>query len=607
MALPIAGGNNYPPLRTSSPRGPAYYSPPSRRRPLEALEADNTTTSLDYATYYNNIPPKRPRYDGPVAFRAVAEPFRINSPPIIPLPPHHAHHHTHHHVAPLKHYHHHHHHHHHHHPVFTSPILILPSTELTGPVSTSAAAPSAMERTASGHSILPDPTEGCASTELLDDAEAARRVRDHLATFRRRNPDSKHERILRNIISPRRGTAYHHHHRSNLDDDDSDDADDEAEVEEMYPIDAAALESIFSAANEIFFNGRLSQRVAWDWSHASAARFDHRVIGTTALRRASARTRGFETLIVLSEPILRDPRYSRRLLISTFLHELIHCYLFICCGFRARGEGGHTPGFREIAGLIDEWIGPGGGGLYLTRVEADLELFLVKRRRRKPKGEEGVVVGRQGIRDVGMVNQEGCWSWDGRSGRDMGIVPGHGGGGGGGGGGGSGDRGGGGYYPCSGSGSGMPSSDRDYDNDLRDSPHRTPSGPYPPPPLPRALRAATLDDHLLHHQPHPRRPSFCYRQSRLQARHRHHHNHYHHHHYHLRDNTTLPELYQQLQQRQPPKPSPPTRLRHHRPPQLSRRPNQQTPLPQSQQKQQSRRLAPLAPSSSPGATTTTTS
>jgi hypothetical protein len=112
------------------------------------------------------------------------------------------------------------------------------------------------------------------------------------------------------------------------------------------------------------------------------------VIGTTALRRAAASTRGFETLIVLSSTILRDPRFSRRLLISTFLHELIHSYLFICCGFRARWCGGHTPGFKEIAGVIDEWIGEE-SGLFLSRVEADLELFRIGRCRHDQDADGG--------------------------------------------------------------------------------------------------------------------------------------------------------------------------------------------------------------------------
>ncbi|KAK0657250.1 hypothetical protein B0T16DRAFT_56052 [Cercophora newfieldiana] len=209
-------------------------------------------------------------------------------------------------------------------------------------------ASSAMERTASGLSIRSEPTERSASTELLEDEEAEQRVRDHMANFRRRFPDSKHERILRSIINP----------RSNAE----------------YPLDNDSLESIFSAANEIFFNGRLSQRVMWDWSHESSAQYDNNVIGTTALRRASKR--GFETLIVLSSPILLDAKYSRRLLISTFLHELIHSYLFICCGFRARHCGGHTPAFQAIAKMIDEWAGFD-SALHLGKMEADLERFRV--------------------------------------------------------------------------------------------------------------------------------------------------------------------------------------------------------------------------------------
>lgn len=205
-----------------------------------------------------------------------------------------------------------------------------------------------MERTLSGHSISDDHTDHrFALTELLEDSAAAQRVREHMATFKRRNPDSKHERVLRNIISPKSAAA-------------------------TYPLDNDALESIFLAANEVFFHGRLSQRVTWDWSHSSSPHYDSSVIGTTALRRASKR--GFETLIVLSSPILQDRKYSRRLLISTFLHELIHSYLFICCGFRARHCGGHTPGFHTIAGLVDEWAGPD-SFLYLSKMEADLSCF----------------------------------------------------------------------------------------------------------------------------------------------------------------------------------------------------------------------------------------
>lgn len=216
-----------------------------------------------------------------------------------------------------------------------------------------------MERTASGHSIRAEPTPAGpgGGTELLEDDIAAERVRAHMANFRRKCPDSKHERILRSIINPRKNP-------------------------EAHELDNDSLESIFSAANEIFFNGRLSQRVRWDWSDESSTRYDSRVIGTTALRRAHPTTRGFETLIVLSKPILKHSKYSRRLLISTFLHELIHSYLFICRGFRARECGGHTKGFLTIAKLVDDWAGPE-SALYLSEAEADLERFRIGGQQRR--------------------------------------------------------------------------------------------------------------------------------------------------------------------------------------------------------------------------------
>lgn len=208
-----------------------------------------------------------------------------------------------------------------------------------------------MERTASGLSISSDTaiysTSSHDDVHLLEDDEAAWHVEQRLAIARRRGKDSQHERILRSLIRPRSREA-------------------------EFSIDHAALESIFSAANEIFFHNRLARRVAWDWSHASSTQYQHHIIGTTALRR-SRLLGGFETLIVLSDPILNDKKYNRRLLISTFLHELIHSYLFICCGFKARHNGGHTPGFRRIAELIDEWAGP--DTLHLRDMEADLDHF----------------------------------------------------------------------------------------------------------------------------------------------------------------------------------------------------------------------------------------
>ncbi|KAF4909375.1 hypothetical protein CGCF415_v005967 [Colletotrichum fructicola] len=210
--------------------------------------------------------------------------------------------------------------------------------------------PSAMERTASGLSISSDTSiynlAEDEDSKLLDDDAAARMVEDRLHLNRRRAKDTQRERILRSLIQPRSRHA-------------------------EFSIDNAALESIFSAANEIFFHNCLSQRVTWDWSHASSAQYKDHIIGTTALRRS--KMGGFETLIVLSNPILKDKKYNRRLLISTFLHELIHSYLFIKCGIKARHCGGHTPGFRRIAELIDIWAGL--DNLHLRDMEADLEHF----------------------------------------------------------------------------------------------------------------------------------------------------------------------------------------------------------------------------------------
>ncbi|ERS99233.1 hypothetical protein HMPREF1624_04431 [Sporothrix schenckii ATCC 58251] len=194
---------------------------------------------------------------------------------------------------------------------------------------------------------VPDRGASKPSEPLLTDAEAAVSVAAHLASFNRRFPSSRHERILLGLIHPK-------------------------SVDAEFDLDNNALESIFSSANEIFFNGRLTQRVQWDWSDASSnPQYDNKIIGHTSLRRAHIG--GFETFVLLSTPILRSREYSRRLLISAFLHELIHCYLFICCGWSARESGGHTDGFRRIADTIDQWAGR--ENLFLCQVEADLERF----------------------------------------------------------------------------------------------------------------------------------------------------------------------------------------------------------------------------------------
>ncbi|CAM1504104.1 Fc.00g016950.m01.CDS01 [Cosmosporella sp. VM-42] len=211
-----------------------------------------------------------------------------------------------------------------------------------------------MERTESGLSISSDTTQHSIESlgddsdddRLLGDLEAARLVRDHVAGFRRRCPDSQHGRILKALINPKSREA-------------------------DFPLDNDALRSIFSAANELFFANRLTGRVAWDWSHPASEQYEAHIVGTTALRRS--RLGGYETLIVLSSPILKDTKYNRRLLISTFLHEMIHSYLFITCGLKARHCGGHTEGFRQVAETIDIWVGR--EYLRLSDMEADLERF----------------------------------------------------------------------------------------------------------------------------------------------------------------------------------------------------------------------------------------
>ncbi|KAE8448560.1 hypothetical protein EG329_009441 [Mollisiaceae sp. DMI_Dod_QoI] len=180
------------------------------------------------------------------------------------------------------------------------------------------------------------------NTLTYADSEAARRVEKFHFSSKRLSSAShrKHERILRKLI--------------NRDD----------------PLDDHALDGILTTADTLFFDGVLSSRVQWEWS--SQERYQNELIGTTALRRCADRD-GYETLIVLSEPILQDPRYDRRLLLSAFLHELIHCYLFILCGFEARMQGGHTKGFHHIAGIIDRWVGE--GHLRLCNMKANLDHF----------------------------------------------------------------------------------------------------------------------------------------------------------------------------------------------------------------------------------------
>lgn len=137
-------------------------------------------------------------------------------------------------------------------------------------------------------------------------------------------------------------------------------------------LDDNSLHGLLLAADKTIFGGTLSGRVRWKWSDGQPE-YEHELLGTTALRRANS---GWETLIVLSKPLLQDKRFSRDLLLSTFLHELVHCYLFIHCGLEHAKDDGHTEGFRKIAKHIDRCFGQ--ERLHLCNMRANLDYFLVE-------------------------------------------------------------------------------------------------------------------------------------------------------------------------------------------------------------------------------------
>lgn len=136
-------------------------------------------------------------------------------------------------------------------------------------------------------------------------------------------------------------------------------------------LDDESLHNLLHAADQIFFDGKLAGRVRWQWSQPGQERYDNELLGSTALRGADPA--GFETLIVLSKPLLQNQQYDRDLLLSAFLHELVHCYLFIRCGVNHAKHDGHTEGFHKIARLISDWIG--NDRLRLCHMRANLTLF----------------------------------------------------------------------------------------------------------------------------------------------------------------------------------------------------------------------------------------
>lgn len=135
-----------------------------------------------------------------------------------------------------------------------------------------------------------------------------------------------------------------------------------------------SLETIKVAMDNVFFDGKLRGKVRWRWSRAGEEAYENELLGSTTPRYSPGT--GIEARIVLSRPLLLSGRYSHDLLLSTFLHELVHCYLFICCGDQAQKDGGHTPGFQHIVQLINGWIG--NSRLRLCSMEADLDHFVIE-------------------------------------------------------------------------------------------------------------------------------------------------------------------------------------------------------------------------------------
>lgn len=203
------------------------------------------------------------------------------------------------------------------------------------------------EQTESGYAIKFAPASSLISP---DDPDAANYLTDKAAadlvrkSIKKHKRDSLNSRILKSLITS-----------------------------STFEMDDAALQNLFHAANDIFFSTDLAGRVAWDWSDPTSPQYQDDIVGTTALKRCARG--GWETLIVLSTPVLRNPRYDRRLLICTFLHEMIHCYLYVKCGPAAGHNNGHTEGFSTIAGLIDDWVG--GELLRLRCLSVDIEYFRV--------------------------------------------------------------------------------------------------------------------------------------------------------------------------------------------------------------------------------------
>lgn len=180
------------------------------------------------------------------------------------------------------------------------------------------------------------------SVYSISDEQAAKQIEKWIT---KRHNDQLTVRIFRNLING----------QTKLDDD--------------------SLNDLLLTADKTIFQGRLSGRVQWRWSDPGQKEYECELLGTTALLNADPPIGGFKTAIVLSKPLLQSEQFSRDLLLSTFLHELVHCYLFIQCGLAHTKDDGHTEGFRTIARLIDKYCGQ--KKLQLCNMRANLDYFRV--------------------------------------------------------------------------------------------------------------------------------------------------------------------------------------------------------------------------------------
>jgi hypothetical protein len=196
-----------------------------------------------------------------------------------------------------------------------------------------------------GHEML-EQGGGVSKKRSGKDMKAASRIEEWFQQEPRRRHERLTGRILRNLIN----------RRTTLDDE--------------------SLDNLLFAADKVLFNGRLNGRVRWRWSFSYEHQYNHDLLGTTALVAAPLSTGRLDTLIVLSTPLLQNEEYNRDLLLSAFLHELVHCYLFIQCGLDHAKDDGHTEGFKRIAKVIDTWIGH--QRLHLCNMRANLDDFRIR-------------------------------------------------------------------------------------------------------------------------------------------------------------------------------------------------------------------------------------